>query len=386
MSTSRSLAPAPTITPSSVPSSITTRTGNEIITRAHFESKSQSQTPLASESQSRTPEKWEKVLWRRQDYPDNFVPPDFLSELDHLPPRPQPPLSSLIFASLPISQHIIIIAIFLAIFYALLEGNVSAGVVGWGCFFFGVAGFGVYRWGWGWGKGGVVAELDPLIPAPTPLRTLILPPLLLSLLSPVLGTLTSATTSDSIWPLAGGLGFVHLLLADFGTGEDLRLRSRRRRMREWERRGSVGKKEAVVEEKSLTSSLSFTSALSASVVLASRLSSTSQVFSLVLLAVLLFAGWPVIAKSVRESGKRFSLILTISTTLLAISLFPPTAEPIISICTWPMPTTPTVVFLVALFLSNLVGPTMLWYAWRWKTRRRGGWDVAVVRVRKGGRG
>jgi phosphatidylinositol glycan class C protein len=53
--------------------------------------------------------------------------------------------------------------------------------------------------------------------------------------------------------------------------------------------------------KSLTSSLSLTSALSASVVLASRLPSTSHVFSLVLLSVGLFAGWPVLAKGVRVS-------------------------------------------------------------------------------------
>ncbi|KAK8861313.1 hypothetical protein IAR55_002132 [Kwoniella newhampshirensis] len=342
-------------------------------------SQPQPQSTTAS-TQDGGAKRWEKVLWRRQDYPDNHVPPDFLSELDHLPPRPRPHLSSLIFASLPISQHINIIAVFLAIFYALLDGDVDAAVVGWGCFASGLAGFAVHRWGWG-----VTSRRDagqnPLIPPPTPLRTLILPPLILSLLSPVLGTLTSATTSDSIWPLAAGLGFIHLLLADFGTGEDGRVRRRRREreMRRRERSGSVGSKEVLGEEKSLTSSLSLTSALSASVVLASRLASNSQVFSLVLLAVLLFAGWPVIARSVRESGKRFSLVLTLSTTLLAVSLFPHPVSPE----SRPIPSTPTVVLFAALCLVNVVGPMMLWYAWRWKTRRRGGWDVAVVRVKKG---
>lgn len=52
---------------------------------------------------------------------------------------------------------------------------------------------------------------------------------------------------------------------------------------------------------SLSSSLSLTSALSASVVLASRLPSTAHVFSLVMLAAGLFAGWPTLAKGVRVS-------------------------------------------------------------------------------------
>ena len=195
-----------------------------------------------------------------------------------------------------------------------------------------MAGYGVRRWGWGitqstfeprtsaiHSKSRQADIVDNLLPPPTPLRPLILPPLLLALLSPVLGTLTSATTSDSIWPLAGGLFIVHLLLSDFSTGRDARLRRwavQKRAAERRKRRSSLSQYETPVEEKSyvplpllawyeltnsLTSSLSLTSALSASVVLASRLPSTSHVFSLVLLSVGLFAGWPVLAKGVRVS-------------------------------------------------------------------------------------
>ena len=95
-------------------------------------------------------------------------------------------------------------------------------------------------------------DTDGLLPPPTPLRPLILPPLILALLSPVLGTLTSATTSDSIWPLAGGLFFVHLLLSDFSTGRDARLRRWQRQKRVAERRrrrSSLSQYDAPVEEK-----------------------------------------------------------------------------------------------------------------------------------------
>lgn len=94
--------------------------------------------------------------------------------------------------------------------------------------------------------------IDGLLPPPTPLRPLILPPLILALLSPVLGTLTSATTSDSIWPLAGGLFFVHLLLSDFSTGRDARLRKWQRQKRVAERRSrrsSLSQYDTPIEEK-----------------------------------------------------------------------------------------------------------------------------------------
>ena len=121
---------------------------------------------------------------------------------------------------------------------------------------------------------------------------------------------------------------------------------------------------------SLTSSLSLTSALSASVVLASRLPTTSHVFSLILLSVLLFAGWPQIAKGVRESGKPFSLALTVSVVLLALSFLPLD------------PAGPMWIFAGVLGLVNGVGPLGLWWAWRWKTHRKGRWDAAQVTVKR----
>ncbi|WVR04078.1 hypothetical protein IAU60_001077 [Kwoniella sp. DSM 27419] len=358
---------------------------------------------------SRVEPPWEKVLWRRQPFADNYVPPGFLAELDALPPRKAPRLVPLFYAVLPISLHLCVISLFLSIFHGMLERAITPEAVGWGCVVAGVGGWGVWKAGWGLRAVVKTVEDDPLIPSPTPLRSLILPPLLLALLSPVLGTLTSATTSDSIWPLAAGLGFVHLLLVDFSTGEDMRLSRRKERARRLNADASAmarttgsgigtrGRSGSVVlhqveDTKSLSSSLSLTSALSASVVLASRLPSTSHVFSLVLLAVLLFAGWPKIAKAVREAGKVFSLLLTTSTALLAISLFPHGHDWHIQVgqlntrFNLVLPSTPTIVLVSALLVTNALGPAMLIYAWRWKTRRGGGWDVAVVRVRKGPRG
>lgn len=340
-------------------------------------------------------------------YPDNYVPPTFLSSLSTLTARPRPSLSTLVVAALPISEHLSVIGVFVGVFWGMLDGRWGPGGVGWGMVLVGAGVGGTRTLGWGRtgqaaagkkGERGIYGEChadlpcwhpilatprcpppsclprsscdgaDPpaLLPPNTPLRPLLLPPLLLALLSPVLGTLTSATTSDTIWPLASAMFFIHLLLADHTTGPDARrLRNKRRRVEASRRQrrmsttyqvpietldngssdphehlspkervnrdgGGLYKRHATVvgrivpvkgpdhatdahvvdadpegaydtdpDSPDLSSSLSLTSALSASVVLASRLPSTSHVFALVLLAVGLFAGWPAVAKGIR---------------------------------------------------------------------------------------
>jgi hypothetical protein len=69
--------------------------------------------------------------------------------LTRVAPRPRPRLSTLIYGALPVGQHLAVIALFLAVFDGLLEGNIGPGEVDCACLGLGLAGYGVRRWGWG---------------------------------------------------------------------------------------------------------------------------------------------------------------------------------------------------------------------------------------------
>ncbi len=100
-------------------------------------------------------------------------------------------------------------------------------------------------------------------------------------LSPVLMTLTSSYSSDTIWALTFSLFLIHIVFHDY-TNRD------------------------PVEASTFQSTLSLNAAIFASVLLASRLNSAEPVFAFMLFAFCLFAGFPVVAVHVRCS---FSLFL-----------------------------------------------------------------------------
>jgi len=101
--------------------------------------------------------------------------------------------------------------------------------------------------------------------------------LALMAVTPILKTLSEATSSDSIWALSATLFILNMLLADYG---DLEPKPHR-----------------------LTSVLSMNAAISGSVVLASRLRSNLEVFALVLSSVLLFALFPLLRKKIQVRAR-----------------------------------------------------------------------------------
>lgn len=76
--------------------------------------------------------------------------------------RPRPSFIALVSASLPISQHLGVISLFLAVFYALLTGGLGASEVGWTCVGVGLAVYLLRRFGWGTTKNGARSGVLPI--------------------------------------------------------------------------------------------------------------------------------------------------------------------------------------------------------------------------------
>ncbi|KAG6827363.1 hypothetical protein H0H92_012101 [Tricholoma furcatifolium] len=164
-------------------------------------------------------------------------------------------------------------------------------------------------------------------------------------LSPVLRTLTAATSSDSIWALSAILFILNILLADYRPQSSL---------------GPI--------REGLTSVLSMNAAISASVVLASRLTADLDVFALILFSVQAFALFPLLRQRLQAYSAIVQIFLTIGLAVLALVL------------TAPLSWTITWIYFITLFSITFLAPAFLVWAQKFKNEIRGPWDVAVPKV------
>lgn len=111
-------------------------------------------------------------------------------------------------------------------------------------------------------------------------------------LSPILKSLTKSTTSDSIWAMSCWLLIINIFFFDYGSGE----------------RSPAAK---------FPASLSTNAALMASTVLASRLPSTTHVFSLTLFSIEVFGLFPVFRRQLRAISWTGHVSLTVALVVFA---------------------------------------------------------------------
>jgi phosphatidylinositol glycan class C protein len=130
-------------------------------------------------------------------------------------------LSKLIIRkSLPLTSYLSFVSIYISIFRGLLKRNTTSSEILTYCFVVAIAVLFLRRLLFSHStttsSSSTPSTSKPII-TPTVSATFLLPPLVLYLLSPLLLSLTKATTSDTIWPLAGGLFLVGGLLGGFGV-------------------------------------------------------------------------------------------------------------------------------------------------------------------------
>ncbi|KAG1750008.1 phosphatidylinositol N-acetylglucosaminyltransferase subunit C [Suillus paluster] len=280
---------------------------------------------------------WNKVLWERQPFPDNYIHPhSFLSSLRRNPNFKPYTYWPLVLLCCAITQHLATIFTFLAVFVRLKERWLDARVLLWVSI---VSFFG----------GHALCEIlssNTVRGASTGSKTIkssLLVFLALMGLSPVLRTLTAATSSDSIWALSACLFLLNALLADYSSMKP-------------------------VTQERLTSVLSMNAAISSSVVLASRLPDDLAVFSLVLFAVQLFALFPMLRHRLQVTPQVVQILFTLILCVLSFVLTVPLSVSVASI------------YACILITVTFVAPGVLVWAQKYKNEIRGPWDVAVPRL------
>jgi len=118
----------------------------------------------------------------------------------------------------------------------------------------------------------------------------------------------------------------------------------------------------------LSSVLSMNAAVSASVVLASRLSTDVSVFALMLFSIESFALYPMLRHRLQASPIVIWLLVTAGLGSFSVWLMVDLSRTVM----W--------LFFVILFFVTLIAPAVLIWGQRYKNIIRGPWDVAVPKV------
>ena len=137
-------------------------------------------------------------------------------------------------------------------------------------------------------------------------------------LSPILKSLTKSTSSDSIWALATWLLIINIFFFDYGSHTPSRPQPRPRAVSNVPLAHPDGTA-LLARSPPFPSSLSTNAALMASTVLASRLTTTTAVFSLTLFSIQVFGLFPVFRRHLRAVSLPLHVLLTIALIVTATS-------------------------------------------------------------------
>ncbi|KAF5314178.1 hypothetical protein D9611_006828 [Ephemerocybe angulata] len=288
-------------------------------------------------------EEWKRVLWKSQPYPDNYVPPEvFLASLQRNALLSNPTGAPDYLEPCTITQHVSVILVFLGTFVRLNEHLLDPRTLIWAC----IASFLVCYAMWillDRGKRHPNAQKSGDSNSKNHLKTLkssIMVFLTLVSLSPVLRTLTAATSSDSIWALSAVLFLLNTLLADYTATNN----------------AQHGEQKPKPTDRSSVA------------ITAGGGSNISAFYPPTTPIVRRRTGADTLAFL---QGLSTGLWLFITAALCGFAVY----------LLAPLSTTVTAICAVVLFSITFVAPMLLVWAQKYKNNIRGPWDVAVPKVR-----
>ncbi|KAG2449226.1 hypothetical protein HYH02_005972 [Chlamydomonas schloesseri] len=279
------------------------------------------------------PPRWEKVLWKRQPFPDNYVDHTFLEHLvvnDAVPRRRYWPV---VLASTAVTQQMSCVAAAAAVTLHLQAGRTGPWELLAACGVLLLLGYATCAVLGGQLLGGSVAR---------GVRQCMLLVGGVYGLAPLLHSLTATVSSDSVVALAAGLAAAHLALCDYSFVNS-------------------------VTDK-MTGALSLAAAVLAAVLVAGRMRTELETFAVVLLALVLFLLSPYARRHVRRASVPAHLLLTAASAAAATALL--------------FPASPAAAgaFAGCVVVVTLVCPAALVRGHVFKAKISGPWDEAAPHI------
>ncbi|KAI7899785.1 phosphatidylinositol N-acetylglucosaminyltransferase subunit C [Cokeromyces recurvatus] len=282
---------------------------------------------------------WQKLLWVKQNYPDNYVDNTFLEELQRNVNVRSYNYWTMVYESGVITQHISTVVIFIAIFVYLQDHILSGQHLIWvGTF---LTGFGYIFWDWMMVK----TQSDYEFKRQRVAKSAFFFFITLLGLSPILKTLTSQTSDDTIWALTVCCFLTNILFHDYHAPQA---------------NNSI----------QIPGSLSTNAAIFASVLLASRLDTNIDVFGLLSFAVEWFSLFPIFRRQLRNFSQYIQIAMTLILLLSCIILFIYISKAVV------------IIYILGFSFITIICPYWLIFIQKYKNEIHGPWDEARPRLQR----
>ncbi|KAI7866201.1 phosphatidylinositol N-acetylglucosaminyltransferase subunit C [Spinellus fusiger] len=281
---------------------------------------------------------WRKLLWVKQNYPDNYFDSTFLDELQKNVNMRTYDYWTMVQASGVVTQHISSVVIFVAIFIDLKAHALSASHLIWTGTLLTATGY--VLWGFI-----MLRTRNYELKHKRVARSAIFFFFTLLGLSPILKTLTSQISHDTIWALTVCCFLANVTFHDY-----------------------------VSTSRTKVKSLSTNAAIFASVLLASRLDTNIDVFSLLSFAVEWFALFPIFRRCLQGTDSIAQCALTIIMFLMCTLFFVRISKAVLFL------------YILGFCFLTFVCPYWLIFIQKYKNEIHGPWDEARPRLQRPKRG